>query len=137
LSAHRLEADGRLRIGIARAPVLGDAERLERAEEIGVLLARHYADEATEAKPGHRTCRHWRAPRQVIDQRLAVANLPPFLDTGQSIPQCQQPLAAKSGCVQLLLRSDGDLALIDCRWRLAAERDPVSSNDVNAHGWVS
>jgi len=31
----------RLRIGIARAPVPGDAERLERAEEIGALLARH------------------------------------------------------------------------------------------------
>jgi len=31
----RLEAGGGLRIGIGRAPVLGDAERLERAEEIG------------------------------------------------------------------------------------------------------
>jgi hypothetical protein len=45
-----LEGGGRLRIGIGRAPVLRDAKRLERAEEIGVLLARHHADEATEPK---------------------------------------------------------------------------------------
>src|SRR5712671_7847617 len=50
LAHDRLEAGGRLRIGIGRAPVLGDAERLERAEEIGVLLARHQPDEPAEAK---------------------------------------------------------------------------------------
>src|SRR6266436_5315969 len=48
----RLEAGGRLRIGIGRAPVLGDAERLERAEEIGVLFARHQPDEPAQEKPG-------------------------------------------------------------------------------------
>jgi hypothetical protein len=32
---------------------------------------------------------------QMIDQRLAVANFPALFDTGQSIPQCQQPLAAE------------------------------------------
>src|SRR6202035_3687134 len=52
LAHDRLEAGGRLRIGICRAPVLGDAEGLESAEEIGVLLARHHADEATEPNPG-------------------------------------------------------------------------------------
>jgi hypothetical protein len=52
LAHDRLEAGGRLRVGIGRAPYFGDAEHLERAEEIGVLLARHHADEATEAKPG-------------------------------------------------------------------------------------
>src|SRR6266478_2694270 len=52
LAHDRLEAGGRLRIGIGCAPSLGDAERLERAEEIGVLLGRHHADKATEAKPG-------------------------------------------------------------------------------------
>src|SRR5712671_3449794 len=52
LAHDRLEAGGRLRIGIGCAPCLGDAERLERAEEIGVLLGRHHADKATEAKPG-------------------------------------------------------------------------------------
>jgi hypothetical protein len=46
------EAGSRLRIGIGRAPVIRDAERPERADEIGVLLARDHADEATEAKPG-------------------------------------------------------------------------------------
>jgi hypothetical protein len=48
----RLEADRRLRIRIGRASVLGDAERLERANEIAVLPARYHADETTEAKPG-------------------------------------------------------------------------------------
>jgi hypothetical protein len=33
----RLEARGRLRIRIGRAPVIRDSERLERAEEIGIL----------------------------------------------------------------------------------------------------
>jgi hypothetical protein len=41
---------------------------------------------------------------QLIDQRLAVANFSPFLDTGQSIPQRQQPLATEQGDVQFLLR---------------------------------
>jgi hypothetical protein len=41
-----------LRIGIGRAPVIRDSERLERAEEIGILLTRHDADEASEAKLG-------------------------------------------------------------------------------------
>src|SRR5215469_10989958 len=59
-----------------------------------------------------------------------------FIDTGQSIPQCKQPLTAQSRCVQLLLRSDGDLALIDCGRPLAAERDPVIADDVDAHEWV-
>src|SRR5205085_9673873 len=35
LAHDRLEAGGRLRIGIGRAPVLGDAECLERAEKKG------------------------------------------------------------------------------------------------------
>jgi hypothetical protein len=39
-------------VGNVSGSVLGYAERLERAEEIGVLVARHHADEATEAKPG-------------------------------------------------------------------------------------
>jgi hypothetical protein len=47
-----LKPGGRLCIGIGRALYLQDADRLECAEEIGVLLARHHADEATEAKPG-------------------------------------------------------------------------------------
>ncbi len=47
-----LEAGGRLRIGVGRAPVLGDAERLERAQEIRILLARHDADEASEEELG-------------------------------------------------------------------------------------
>ena len=37
LAHDRLEAGGRLRIGIGGAPCLRDAERLERAEEKGVL----------------------------------------------------------------------------------------------------
>src|SRR5215468_12272821 len=52
LAHDRLEACRRLRIGISRASVLGDAERFERAKEITVLPARYHADETTEAKPG-------------------------------------------------------------------------------------
>src|SRR6516164_5466867 len=73
---------------------------------------------------------------QLIDQRLAVANLPPFLDTGQSIPQCQQSLAAEWRCVQLLVRSNGKLAFVECRRRVAAQRDSVIADDVDAHRWV-
>jgi hypothetical protein len=48
----RLEAYGRLRIGIGFAPGLGDAERFERPKEVGVFLGRHHVDEATKAQPG-------------------------------------------------------------------------------------
>ena len=47
----RLEADGRLRIGIGGAPGLGDTERFECPKEIGVFLGRHHADKATKAQP--------------------------------------------------------------------------------------
>ena len=40
------------------------------------------------------------------------------------------------GSVQLLIRSDGNLAAIDCRGRLAAQRDSVAADDVDAHEWV-
>src|SRR5215472_18842847 len=73
---------------------------------------------------------------QLIDQRLAVADLSTLLDTGQSVPQCQQPLAAERGGVQFLTRRDGNLALVHCGWRLAAEGDSVIADDVDAHGWV-
>ena len=43
---NRLEAGACLRIGISPAPVFVDAERFERAEEVGVLIARHRPDEA-------------------------------------------------------------------------------------------
>ena len=29
--------------------------------------------------------------KRLIDQRLAVANLSPLIDTGQRVPQCQKP----------------------------------------------
>src|SRR5215472_7575626 len=74
---------------------------------------------------------------QLIDQRLAVANLSPLIDTGQCVPQCQQPLGVERGGVQFLLRCDDKLAVTDCGWRLAAQRDAVMADDVNAHGWVS
>jgi hypothetical protein len=69
---------------------------------------------------------------QLIDQRIAIADLLSLLDTGQSIPQRQQPLAAELGCVQFLIRSDGNLAVIECGRRLATQRDSVVADDVNA-----
>jgi hypothetical protein len=39
-------------VSIRRAPLLGYAERIKRAEEIGVFVARHQPDEPAEAKPG-------------------------------------------------------------------------------------
>jgi hypothetical protein len=38
--------------------------------------------------------------------------------------------------VQFLIRSDGNLAFIECGRRLATQRDSVIADDVNAHGWV-
>src|SRR5438105_1757262 len=72
---------------------------------------------------------------QLIDQRAAVANFLSLFDVGQSVPQRQQPLGAEWGSMQLLIRSDGNLAVIECRRRLAVERDPVITNDVDGHGW--
>ena len=51
---------------------------------------------------------------QLIDQRVAVANLLSFFDAGQGVPQRQQPLGAERGSVQLLVRCNGNLAVIDC-----------------------
>ena len=74
---------------------------------------------------------------QLIDQRLAVANLLSLFDTGQRVPQRQQPLGAGRGSVQLLIRGDGNLAVIECRGSLTAQRDSVTADDVDAHEWVS
>src|SRR5204863_1666980 len=74
---------------------------------------------------------------QLINQRRAIADLLAFLDTRQSIPQCQQSLATERSGVQFFIRSNDDLALIECRGRLAGQRDPVIANDVDTHGWVS
>ena len=74
---------------------------------------------------------------QLIDQGVAVAKLLSLVDTGQRVPQRQQPLGAERGSVQLLIRCDGNLAVIDCRRRLAAQRDSVAADDVDAHEWVS
>ena len=65
------------------------------------------------------------------------SNLLSLFDTGQSVPQRQQPLGAERGRLQLLIRGDGNLAVIDCRRRLAAQRDSVAADDVDAHEWVS
>src|SRR5258707_7569517 len=73
---------------------------------------------------------------QLIDQRVAVANFLSLFDAGQSVPQRQQPLAAERGSVQLLVRCNGNLAVIDCRRRPAAQRDSVVADDVDAHEWV-
>jgi hypothetical protein len=67
----------------------------------------------------------------VIDQRLAVANFPPFLDTGQSVP-----LAAERRSVQSLFRGDRNLVVTECGRGLAAQRDSIIADDVDAHGWV-
>jgi hypothetical protein len=49
---------------------------------------------------------------QLLDQRLAVANLSPLFDTGQRVPQRQKPLAAERRRVQFFLRRDDNLALL-------------------------
>jgi hypothetical protein len=40
---------------------------------------------------------------QLIDQRVAVADVPPLLDIGQDVPQRQQSLATEPGRVQFLV----------------------------------
>src|ERR1700731_1570111 len=72
---------------------------------------------------------------QLIDQRVAVANLLSLFDAGQSIPQRQQALGAERGRVQLLVRCNGNLAVVDCCRRSAAQRDPVVADYINAHKW--
>src|SRR3984893_13845268 len=72
---------------------------------------------------------------KLIDQRLAVANLLSLFDTGQSVPQRQQPLGAERSSVQLHIRCNGKLAVIDSPRRLAAQRDSVLPDDVDAHEW--
>src|SRR4029077_9329018 len=74
---------------------------------------------------------------QLIDQRVAVAKLLSLLGTGQSVAPRQQPLGAERGSAQLLIRGDGNLAVIECRRRLAAQRDSVVADDVDALEWVS
>src|SRR6202035_4022861 len=73
---------------------------------------------------------------QLIDQRIAIANLLSLFDTGQSVPQRQQPLGAERSSVQLLIRCNRNLAVVDCCRRRAAQRDPVIANDIDAHKWV-
>jgi len=73
---------------------------------------------------------------QLIDQRIAVANLLSLFDAGQSVPQRQQPLGADRSNVQLLVRCYGNFSVIDCRRHLAAQRDPVTTDDIDAHEWV-
>src|SRR5215831_937538 len=73
---------------------------------------------------------------QLIDQPLAVADFSTLFDTWKSIPQCQQPLATERRGVQFVVRRDGNLAVIDCGWQLAAQRDSVIADDVDAHGSV-
>jgi hypothetical protein len=46
------------------------------------------------------------------------------------------PLPSRDGDVQFLIRSDGDLALIEYCRRLAGQPDSVIADDVDAHGWV-
>src|SRR5580693_6218060 len=72
---------------------------------------------------------------QLIDQRLAVANLLSLFDTGQSVPQRQQPLGAERGSVQLLVRCNGNFAVVDCCRRRAAQRNSVVPDDIDAHEW--
>src|ERR1700720_4041070 len=66
---------------------------------------------------------------QLIDQGVAVANFLSLFDTRQSVPQRQQPLGAERGSVQFLVRCNGNLAVIDCRRRLAA---PSTSSVISA-----
>src|ERR1700730_5065581 len=37
---------------------------------------------------------------------------------------------------QLLVRCNGKLAVIECRPRYTAKRDPVVADDIDAHEWV-
>src|SRR5439155_26381125 len=83
-----------------------------------------------------RVRQHFNRRPQLIDQRVAVANFLSLFDTGQRVPQRQQPLGAEWGSMQLLIRSDGNLAVIDCRGRLAAQRTSVIPDNIDAHEWV-
>src|SRR5215472_888216 len=78
--------------------------------------------------------------RKFVDSLLERAgfenSVPRSVNHAQSAALSQQPLAADRSGVQLLFRRDRNLAVIDCGWCLAAERDPVIADDIDAHWWV-
>jgi hypothetical protein len=59
---------------------------------------------------------------------------------GCSLDQAGTPGAVNLGRpepeTQLLIRCNGNLAVIDCRRRLAAQRDSFLADDIDAHEWV-
>jgi len=59
-----------------------------------------------------------------------IRDLLAFLHARQSVPQCQELLAAERGGTQFLIRSDDDLPLIECPRRLAGQRDSVEADTV-------
>src|ERR1700749_3742695 len=73
-------------------------------------------------------------PKSPAGNSEICTDLLALFDIGQRVPQCQQPLGAEPGSVQLLVRCNGNLAVIDCRRRLAGPRDSVIPDNVNAHG---
>src|SRR5947208_3232529 len=70
---------------------------------------------------------------QAIDQRLAIADLAQPIDTGQAVPQGEQPLAVEPSGAQLVERGDNDLVLAEMRRRLAADDQVIGIDDVNTH----
>ena len=66
----------------------------------------------------------------------SIADFLSLFDTGKGVPQRQQPLGAERGSVQFLVRCNDNLAVIDCRRRLAAQRDAVIADEIDAHEWV-
>src|SRR5947207_911315 len=61
--------------------------------------------------------------------------------SGAFRPRAKRSTAPVTACaerssVQLLVRCNGNLTVIDYRRRLAAQRDSVAADDIHAHEWV-
>jgi hypothetical protein len=64
---------------------------------------------------------------------LAIADLAQPVDTGQAVPQGEQPLATEACGAQFVERGDDDLVLARLGRRLAGDNQIIGIDDVNAH----
>jgi hypothetical protein len=69
-----------------------------------------------------------RRPQPIDHGGVAITDFRLLFDTEERVPQPQQTLAAEPGGVQLLSRSNRNLALTKSIRRLMAQRDSVIAN---------
>ena len=90
-------------------------KRLESAEEIGVLLARHHPDEATEAKPGLECvgAGEHRAEQRQEAVEEAVRDLGAHIERLRPFPEVPEALARLQTRYPLVVLSNGDPDMLE------------------------